>query len=191
MTVRAVTAALLALAASGASAEPCLSVADALAKAPKFSDYRVARQKPFRAARVDTRPREAHLFRSALRDAAKAGANFAGHYAIAGWGCGTSCLDWGVIDLKSGKVVFDKERRVVSNLSSEWASNDEAIARFQAQGAASDFDLLAFRKDSALIVVLGAPGEDEARAGLTWLRWTGKRFAAVHFVPQTALCRAG
>lgn len=179
---------LLSPPASRAAAAPCLSVADEIAKAPKFSDYPVPPPRPFKPARPDTNPRDAHQFRSALGEAAKQGPNFAGRYTIAGWGCGTSCLDWGVIDARTGKVTFDKARRVVLDLASEWKSNDDAIARYHAQGSDADFDLLAFRKDSALLVVLGAPGEDEARAGLTWLRWTGRRFEQVRFTPQSALC---
>jgi hypothetical protein len=185
--IRCAMAALLATSAPAAAA-PCMSVAGAIAHAPKFADYPAPPPRPFKPAKADTRPRDAHAFRTALGEAAKQGPNFAGRYTIAGWGCGTSCLDWGVIDERTGKVTFDRGRRVTQNLASEWKSNGEAIARFHAQGTNPDFDLLAFRKDSALLVVLGAPGEDETHAGLTWLHWTGRRFVPVHFVPQTALC---
>ena len=136
--------------------------------------------------------KDARQFRSALREAEKAGPNFAGHYVIAGWGCGTSCLDWGVIDARSGKVTFDAARRTLANLSDDWAANDEATKAYADAGADKEsFDLLLFRRDSSLLVMLGAPNEDEARDGATFLRWTGKSFEQVRFIPAKAFCRKG
>ena len=34
------------------------------------------------------------------------GANFAGHYSVVAWGCGTECETFMIVDLKTGKV-FD------------------------------------------------------------------------------------
>lgn len=45
-------------------------------------------------------------YRTALKDSAKKGPNFAGNYAIATWGCGTECQGIAVIDGKNGKVYF-------------------------------------------------------------------------------------
>lgn len=47
-------------------------------------------------------------YRSVLTEAAQAGANFNGHYAVARWGCGTGCLEWAVIDLSNGKVFLQE-----------------------------------------------------------------------------------
>jgi hypothetical protein len=35
---------------------------------------------------------------------AEAGPNFAGHYVIVTWGCGSSCLMMAIVDLKTGRV---------------------------------------------------------------------------------------
>jgi hypothetical protein len=43
-------------------------------------------------------------YKTMIRDAAAAGANFAGHFAIASWGCGTGCLEFVIADLKTGTV---------------------------------------------------------------------------------------
>jgi len=43
-------------------------------------------------------------FKTVLRDAAKEGPNFNGHYRIVTWGCGTNCIEWAIIDLENGNV---------------------------------------------------------------------------------------
>ena len=40
-------------------------------------------------------------FRTRIRDGASRGPNFAGHYTIADWGCGTSCVSIAVVDARS------------------------------------------------------------------------------------------
>lgn len=59
-------------------------------------------------------PKEPHLkrgtelwnYRTSIRNAAKATTSFAGHYAVAEWGCGTQCQGHAVIDQLTGEV-FD------------------------------------------------------------------------------------
>jgi hypothetical protein len=77
---------------------------------PRFEDYSVKTKYKSKPAKVDLKshPR-AKMFRSVLRNAASRGPNFAGHYAIAQWGCGTSCIEFAVIDLKTGKVFINPE----------------------------------------------------------------------------------
>jgi hypothetical protein len=53
--------------------------------------------------------RKARQFHTVLREAASQGANFNGHYRMVGWGCGTNCIEWAVIDLIDGKVWFAPE----------------------------------------------------------------------------------
>lgn len=71
---------------------------------PRFADYRAGEffsGKPAEPKLV--RPRE-RLFRTKIREGAAKGANFAGHYAIAEWGCGSSCVSIAVVDVKTGDV---------------------------------------------------------------------------------------
>jgi hypothetical protein len=65
----------------------------------------------------------ARRFRSAIKwSIDKFGVNFAGHYNLATWGCGTSCQNGAITDLKTGKVYdipmasFDYEFRNDSKL---------------------------------------------------------------------------
>lgn len=178
------------LATTPALGAQCLS-ADAVFKAaPKFSGYAAGSGTIARPAPVVLASREARQFRSMLREAAKAGPNFAGHYTIAGWGCGTSCLDWGIVDALTGKVSFDAKLRVLETPSGDWANYEALTKSFAASGAnAQSFDLLLFRRDSALLAMLGQPGEDETRDGVRYLRWTGTRFEQVRFVPAKEMCR--
>jgi hypothetical protein len=68
----------------------------------------------FRVSVTDSRSRQpnlrshkkARLFRTNLRNAAKKGINFAGHYVLTFWGCGTNCASAAIIEAKSGRVYF-------------------------------------------------------------------------------------
>jgi hypothetical protein len=186
-------AAAAAASASLAHAGPCTTLAAALAAAPTFEAYRVAPSTIVRPAPVVFGGnKDARRFRTVLREAAKAGPNFAGRYTVAGWGCGTACLDWGVIDAATGKVAFDARIRPLENLSSDWDLYKQASAFYEARGGNREaFDQILFRRDSALLVTLGAPAEDESRDGIAYWRWHGGRFTRVHFVPARSLCRAG
>ncbi len=187
---RAIALAAL-VAATPAIAQRCVDAADLAKARPTFSDYAAKTQKIAHPASVVLAGREARRFRSALRDAAKAGPNFAGHYTIAGWGCGAGCLDWGVVDARTGKVAFDAKLRVLATASDDWARYDALAKAYAAQGAnGAGFDLLLFKPGSALLIVLGAPGEGEARDGAHYLHWTGARFEEVKFVEAFAICRA-
>lgn len=59
---------------------------------------------PFAKVDFSTAP-EAAMFYTKITEAVSAGPNFAGHFAIATWGCGTSCQDHAIIDVKTGRVV--------------------------------------------------------------------------------------
>ncbi|MGH9770529.1 MAG: hypothetical protein ACRD4Q_02330 [Candidatus Acidiferrales bacterium] len=79
--------------------------AHAQAQIPAFSAYPV---RPFdgRRAPVDLSTRQARMFRTRLRTAAGQPPNFAGHYVVAEWGCGTDCALGGIVDLKNGRVTW-------------------------------------------------------------------------------------
>jgi hypothetical protein len=48
--------------------------------------------------------RQAYQFRTAIRNAVRSGTNFAGHYVVASWGCGTSCQESAIIDAATGAI---------------------------------------------------------------------------------------
>lgn len=43
-------------------------------------------------------------FPTRLRAGAKGGPNFAGHWAIVGWGCGTGCIEYHMVDSVTGAI---------------------------------------------------------------------------------------
>lgn len=76
------------------------------ARTPEFTDYPVREIFKGRPARVRLDSRQARLFRTRLREGAAAGPNFAGHYTVVQWGCGTGCAGMGIVDARTGKVYF-------------------------------------------------------------------------------------
>ena len=72
---------------------------------PLFPDYRVTRTFKGPPSPVDLKSdRLARLYRTRLRAAAQMGPNFANHYTLVSWGCGSSCQLWAVIDAQTGRV---------------------------------------------------------------------------------------
>jgi len=49
---------------------------------------------------------EAAQFKTAISTAVARGANFAGRYAMAEWGCGTSCQDHALVDVATGQIII-------------------------------------------------------------------------------------
>lgn len=97
-------AALAAALALGASALRAQAPPHAL---PAFEDYHVADAFTGSPAPVKTAESKlARTYRTRLRDAESKGPNFAGHYTLVSWGCGSSCQEWAVIDARTGHV-FD------------------------------------------------------------------------------------
>ena len=74
---------------------------------PTFDRYPVKTIFKGKPASVDLKSATgAKYYRTNLRKAAKDGVNFAGHYAIGLWGCGSPCITAGMVDLKTGKVTW-------------------------------------------------------------------------------------
>jgi hypothetical protein len=113
----------------------------------------------------------ARQFRTMLRKGATEGPNFAGHYTITSWGCGSACVQFAIIDARNGRVFFPPEVLHVSML--HVMEPEDASHRQLARPR--------FRRDSALFIVVGAvsEGEDE---GISYYLWTGAKLTRVRFV---------
>ena len=101
--------------------------------APRFEDYPAdpLYRGPVAKPRLDTP--DSRNYRTAIRQAAARGPQFAGHYAVASWGCGTSCQLHAIIDVQSGAVcmtdlqtALDVEFRLDSRL---FIKNKPELAR--------------------------------------------------------------
>jgi hypothetical protein len=72
---------------------------------PRYEDYPVPQTFSGAPAPVDLSTAEgARRYRTVLRAGARAGPNFAGHFALVQWGCGSPCKEFAVIDVATGRV---------------------------------------------------------------------------------------
>lgn len=109
---------------------------------PKFEDYPVTAIFTGEPAPVDfTSHPNARTYRTMLKRAAEKGPNFAGHYTIATWDCGTSCISIAIVDAITGSVFFPPELIDIVSWDWEWRETHG----------------LDFRIDSKLLVVHGNP----------------------------------
>ena len=129
---------------------------------PSFQDYSVPPSQIFKGTPASPQFKTAgqRLFRTRIRQGAAEGANFAGHYAIAQWGCGSNCVGLAVIDVQSGEV-FD----------SPFGAPDTAyigfVPPFEERG-------LFFHVDSRLFIANGCPNDKSC--GVYFYEWTGTGF---------------
>lgn len=116
---------------------------------PAYEDYPAVDQGNLTIAdEIDWDSHEnSRMFTTRLSEALKSGPNFAGHYAVTYFGCGTGCQDNYVIDVTTGKIVanFTSEmgsffkpdsRLLVTNLPD---TPEDFIAPYLSQGAIISF----------------------------------------------------
>ena len=96
-------------------------------------------------------------YRTRIRETVRNGANFADHYAVVWWGCGSPCVGFLIVDLQTGRAYSNREQLVSPPM---------------------------FRRDSRLIIEdpsgfmtdsLGHPGFPFVR----YWEWTGTRLRLV------------
>ena len=90
-------------------------------------------------------------YRSSVEYDAKHGPNFAGHYTIALWSCGTGCSSMVVVDAKTGTLYRDVPFGTLDINGNPAAKNHEYAG-------------LRFRIDSSLLIVEGCRDADFRRA---------------------------
>ena len=73
-------------------------------------------------------------------------ANFAGHYFVATWGCGTTCVWGGIVEARSGRIVK------LPSVSGWFDTHDK-------------FEPIDFRHNSRLLVLSGARNETKGDMG--------------------------
>lgn len=97
---------------------------------------------------------EATPYISQLKSAAKQPINFAGHYVLATWGCGSGCVMGGAIDTLTGHVVM------LPFTVSNWPLQV--------------VEPLTFQKDSALLIIQGS--RNEQGSGIHYYHFDGRTF---------------
>jgi hypothetical protein len=132
---------------------------------PQFRDYSVSEVYSGRTAPLAL-GRDDRMFKTRLAWAAKKQRpNFAGHYILTSWGCGTMCLMGAVIDAKTGKVY--------------WWNFSICCWSFDVD---EKFEPIEFRLNSKLLVFSGARNEKDGDVGAHFYKFENGRFVHVRSV---------
>lgn len=163
---------------SGLALALCLAVAQAqagvvpdkacdAAALPQFADFAVAPETfPASVTLQDNTPfaRKYHTrLADGLRDLP---VNFAGHYVMITWGCGTTCLDGGMVDARTGQAT------PLSFLLDSFGSFEVEIE-----------DPLLFHPDSHLVIMLGRLRSEDDIPRQYFFDWTGSGLAPLCHAP--------
>lgn len=135
---------------------------------PQFKDFQVKEQ--YRGTtHALLLTREARMFRTRLREAAKGKPNFAGRYIVATWGCGSACVEGAVIDAKTGRVYM-----LPATLCCWTAMVDD------------NFNPVEFRLNSRLIIFSGARNEREGDVAAHYYKFENNRFVFLRSIKMAA-----
>lgn len=109
---------------------------------------------------------DARTFKTRLREALKGKPNFAGHYIVTTWGCGTGCQVGAMIDARTGKVYY---------LPFPVAQTYEVD---------EDFRPVEFRLNSKLIIFSGFRVDTDEDAGARFYKFENGRFKFLKFIKR-------
>jgi hypothetical protein len=152
-------------------------------KAPILATYRVASPQAVNNPSLDLKSNPtARMYRTVLRGEIARGPNFAGHYRVAIWGCGSSCAMFAVVNLNTGQVITPDGFSYTSGLY--FGVEDQRVV----PGSQSEDWLFGFRKDSKLLVILGDLDEDESREGAFYFVLENEHLRLVHSTPIVRDC---
>jgi hypothetical protein len=146
-------------------------------KEPQFTDYPapVAPRHASAAPRFSTPGQR--RFRTVIRDWTTKGPNFAGHYTIAEWGCGTGCEQIAVVDNESGSV-YEGPFGVLPRALVCLGANVE-----------DDKTGIFYHADSALLIVRGCPNWDQC--GTYYYLWNAGHFRLLRKTPMKMIFGCG
>ena len=128
---------------------------------PQFKDFPATEVYQGKNSPVKLATSEARRFRTRLTEAAEQKPNFAGHYILTKWGCGSGCVQPAVIDAENGSVFM-----VPFTVTTV---EEEVIDQVQ------------FRTDSRLLIVNGSRN-DQPENGSFYYLWDGKQLELIHRV---------
>lgn len=137
---------------------------------PQFTRFPAAVEKP-RSIKTKSKPITLAYIKG-LKEAAKRGVNFAGHYVVAGRGCGTGCTNAYIINARTGKTHYPDQLFNVD------ATYGEGYSDVQ----------LEFKKNSRLLIIHGRPGSKNENAdnksGDYYYEWKNDRLRLIKFVEK-------
>jgi hypothetical protein len=108
-------------------------------------------------------------FRTVLRNGAAHEPDFAGHYVLVEWGCGTGCLQFALVDRQSGNIYngpFGDLREVFFCLGANVEDDKTGIF---------------YHPDSALLILRGCP--NSKGCATYYYFWTGSTFKLLRQTP--------
>jgi len=127
--------------------------------APTFEQYAAGHSSPFSPVPLDLQSNPiAGRHRTIIREEMAHGPNYADHYRVVSWGCGTSCSQFAVVNLKTGHVITLEGMYRVTH------DDDLRIDRFLPETDSKSY-AFRFKKDSNLLVVVGAVVADHFKKG--------------------------
>ena len=127
----------------------------------RFEEFAVPRETVSNPALPRIEGREAKLYRTQIRRAARKPPDFAGHFRVARWGCGTCCEQFAVVDLRTGTVSFP-------GFTVSCGLNPRDPIQKEAR--------LFYRPDSRLLVVSGIRSEGKG-TGVWYYQWSNGALA--------------
>jgi hypothetical protein len=152
-------------------------------RAPAFATYRVMSPETVENPSLDLKSNHtARMYRTVLRSEIAKGPNFAGHYRVAIWGCGTSCAMFAVVNLKTGRVITTESFHSTSTVY--FYVEDQRVF----PDSQSEDPVFGFRKDSRLLAILGDLDEDESREGAFYFVLEKERLRLIHSTPIDKDC---
>lgn len=160
--------------------EATIRTSDFPGNAPGFEDF-PAEVYSGDIARPDLQThKRSRLYRTAIGRAARKKPNFAGHYILVKWSCGTSCTQIAIIDSKNGEVFHPKKYSYVdaTNLHEEVLSPSNALFSWSKEGS------LKFKSDSKLLIMIGAPEERAQERGISFLVWNDNKIKRIRLVKK-------
>lgn len=141
-------------------------------KLPDFADYPVQEIYKGKPARPRIVTRYQNEFRTRIREDMEQKVNFAGHYIVATWGCGTGCMQFALVDAVSGQVYDPPMKSVSYHFGPD---PDKGPQKFP--------DMVNMKPESALLVVEGCQSESE-KCGRYYYRFEKDRFTLLLFDPD-------
>lgn len=133
------------------------AVGGAAAQVPQFRDFTVpVFTGPNAPVRLVT-PGD-KMFRTRLSEGSKQPVNFAGHYILTTWGCGTSCETGSVIDARTGQVI----------------DLPGSICCEPPEAVDDKFERIIARRDSRLLVLSGRINESGEQGAHFYLLESGR-----------------
>lgn len=136
---------------------------------PRHADFAVVPEAlPTPPALIETNS-FAHRYRTRLTEGLRdLPVNFAGHYVMVTWGCGTTCLDGGMVDARSG------EATALPFLLDSFGSFEVEID-----------DPLLFSADSRLVIMLGRLRAVDEIPRQYFFEWVGDKLEPLCHAPVT------